>query len=469
MFYQKIEFTAAELNTNTNIVKNISMLYRGACSIRVKNNSGDSISFIPFSELDKEIYDSDSDATDLITIEDQNSESIYNVSVETRMIMFKGNGTHTSSIFCEILKDQNADQRPSLSHDELIADVKYNVNSGSNELLVNLEGHKCVENSTTEPLDADDVFVGSEWQSTLDYGVVSIAVNADKDSAVDGLIVQWSADQITVGNTDVFTIYANEPKTFTFGPANQYVRIRYVNGSEDQGFFSMQTLMRKVYVKPSSHRIKDNVANDDDAELVKSIIAAEDQNGAYVNVRSVEGTTGNNLKVSLDQVETTTNSVKTMSYSHAELHSGDHYFYKQTHLIAKAGVLDLLIVFPDTTRWGHVTIDVEAVTSQILLQRYRRTTVSANGTLKDTYNRNQNIADNNTIEIYEAPTITTVGDLTCSTTIGSGKRSSGGGERDNNEIIGQQGTNSLIRITEANIQATYVNVHIDWYEHTSIT
>ena len=35
--------------------------------------------------------------------------------------------------------------------------------------------------------------------------------------------------------------------------------------------------------------------------------------------------TGNNLRVSVDQVETTTNSLKTIDYSHAELHGGAHF------------------------------------------------------------------------------------------------------------------------------------------------
>jgi len=165
--------------------------------------------------------------------------------------------------------------------------TKANSNTGNGELLVNLEGHQCHENSTTDQLLADGVFTGSGWQDTLDYGVLSINVASDQDSATDGLDIQWSNDGVTINDHDYFTILADTPKTFTFGPAERYYRIVYTNGSGGTTTgFHLTSILRRTYVKPSSHRISDSIVGQDDAELVKSVITGEDDNGVFQNIKS---------------------------------------------------------------------------------------------------------------------------------------------------------------------------------------
>lgn len=180
----------------------------------------------------------------------------------------------------------------------IAADVEENPNTENNELLVNLQGHICLANSTETPLGAGGTFTGTSWQSTLDYGVVSIDVATDQNSATDGLVVQWSSDGENVHNTDVFTISANKYKTFTFGPANLYVRVFYTNGSTPQTFFRINTILKKTYVKPSSHRISDSIVADDDAELVKSVLAGETPSGSFVNFQA---TARGNFKVAVQE------------------------------------------------------------------------------------------------------------------------------------------------------------------------
>jgi len=51
--------------------------------------------------------------------------------------------------------------------------------------------------------------------------------------------------------------------------------------------------------------------------------------------------------------------------------------------------------------------------------------------------------------------------------LGSSK-TSGGGVRDNEEILLKQNTKYLLRIIEPNIAATNINWVLDWYEHTNI-
>lgn len=184
------------------------------------------------------------------------------------------------------------------SEDGLSAGVKNNQNTDNNELLVNLEGHQCIENTTSTPLSAAGVFTGSGWQDTIDYGILTISVVTDADSATDGLEIQWSVDGVNAIDADVFTILADNPKTFTFGPAHRYYRIKYTNGGSDQTSFNLVSILRRVYVKPSSHRIQDSIVAEDDAELVKSVITGQRPDGTFGNAGV---TSQDNLKVSLDE------------------------------------------------------------------------------------------------------------------------------------------------------------------------
>jgi hypothetical protein len=177
-------------------------------------------------------------------------------------------------------------------------DIATNPNTGSNEMLVTMQGHVCSQNSTVVPLGIGGVFTGSGWQDTLDYGVISINISTDVSSATNGLQVQWSDDGITLRDSDIFSILGTYSKTFTFGPANRYVRLVYTNGSVAQTTFSLQTILRKVYVKPSSHKINDIIVGQDDAELVKSVLTAMLPNG---NFTPIDATAGGNLKVSIEE------------------------------------------------------------------------------------------------------------------------------------------------------------------------
>lgn len=161
------------------------------------------------------------------------------------------------------------------------------------ESSVVLKGHLCVNNSTNTPLSAGAVFTGS-WEDVLDYGVISIGVVADQDSATNGLVVQWSHNASAAVDSDEFTITANRGKTFTFGPARRYFRVVYTNGAVDQTDFHLETALRRVYVKPSSHRINDTIVAQDDSELVKAVLTAEGPAGVFANISA---SLSNNLKV----------------------------------------------------------------------------------------------------------------------------------------------------------------------------
>lgn len=154
--------------------------------------------------------------------------------------------------------------------------------------------HVDAGNSTSTPLDSGDTFVGVITE-ILEEAIISISVFADKASATDGLIIEFSTDSVNFDNSDVYTISASTGEIYTIQPAAQYYRVRYINGDTTQTAFRLQTIFHHNYIKPSSHRVADQISNQDDAELVKSVITGQNGNGQFHNVKT---TADGNLTIS---------------------------------------------------------------------------------------------------------------------------------------------------------------------------
>jgi hypothetical protein len=326
----------------------------------------------------------------------------------------------------------------------------------------------CPLNTSRVPLASGAVFVGSASE-LLDYAEVSIAVYSDVASALDGLKIEFSSNGVDwFADGDNYTIAAGKSKSFSFQPPRRYFKVTYTNGGLPQTVFDIETILHKTRAKPSSHRMGDNVVLEDDAELVKAGITAEDTDtGLFTNIRAVQGDSGYNLKVSLDQVEPTTNSVQVIDYAHGELHEGKHYQVFDTANLAKAGVRNILLIASDSLRWPHTTLGVGTNDAAVIVEFFEGATYSATGTAAVTPNRNRNSVYTAGLRVFYTPTITGTGTATLfRKALGSGKIA-GGQARDDNEIILKQNTAYLLRITEGNVAATNINWEIDWYEHTN--
>lgn len=154
-------------------------------------------------------------------------------------------------------------------------------------------GHVSTDNSREDQdlLVTDEVFTG-EWENIVNFGVIVVSVFADVASATDGLMVQFSTDGTPNGIVadDSYTISAGAKKTFSFQAGAKFFRVLYTNGGSDQGHFHLQVVLKPYYVKPSSHRIQDSIIDDDDAELVKSILSGKsDITGIFENIISYRG------------------------------------------------------------------------------------------------------------------------------------------------------------------------------------
>lgn len=169
-------------------------------------------------------------------------------------------------------------------------DAEVNANG---QLKVVLDGKVDTSNTSSTPLAIDGVYTGT-GVSTLDYAMIFVNIYSDVASAVDGLSIQTSSDNVTWRSAWTFTVPAGIEQRLSFPTNKLYYRVKYTNGETAQTTFDLQTVLKKNYSKPSSHRIKDAITEEHDATLQKSVITGEDSDGTFVNI---EAGALNDLKV----------------------------------------------------------------------------------------------------------------------------------------------------------------------------
>lgn len=161
--------------------------------------------------------------------------------------------------------------------------------NGFTGLVALAPGHVSTDNSTSITLLSGATFTG-EWENIVNFGVISINTITSHDSAIDGLCIDFSSNANDIDNFDTYSISANLGNTTSIQASTKYFRIVYTNGSTEQTYFRLQTVLKPYYVKPSSHRIKDSISGENDAELVKSVLTGQsDINQTFENVTSYRG------------------------------------------------------------------------------------------------------------------------------------------------------------------------------------
>ena len=376
-------------------------------------------------------------------------------------------------------------------------------------LVTTTPGHVSTDNSTAATLTGDEMFTGA-WEDITNYGVVVITVNSSHDSATNGLMVEFSSDGTNVDSDDTYTIPADTGKTFSFQSAAQYYRVKYTNGSTEQTSFRLQTILKPYYVKPSSHRIQDNIIDDDDAELGLSVLKLRTAQNVYV---SGAATNSGNFKVSIEEFDTSvsipleaftdnmdgetglnvaaamfgradndtlipikldasTQDIQIVEHEHAEIHGGDHYEITSVVDLAINNVRDIRFTTADTAKLPHINfaIDVESETAWFLHESAIINTVGTEDTPYNNRRGSVNISglsfdfiDNTSLSNANADTdISSGSELKCGI-IGSGRKSLGT-SASNKELILKQNTIYNLRLIAT--AAGFVNYDFEWYEHT---
>lgn len=139
--------------------------------------------------------------------------------------------------------------------------------------LINIKGVVDSGNSSATPLVGDAVFPGVAFE-ILNYGIYFVSVYSDVASATDGLSIQQSHDGTNWDHTDDYTVPAGRGKNYSINPFAKWVKVVYTNGPDDQSIFRIQAV-GKGNSKPSSHRIQDPIVDEDDSELVKSVLSGQ--------------------------------------------------------------------------------------------------------------------------------------------------------------------------------------------------
>lgn len=151
-------------------------------------------------------------------------------------------------------------------------------------------------NSTTTPLKANETFTG-EGEDITNFNGLRVALKTNVESAEDGLSIQFSMDNVNWDWSDDYTIKGGYKEEISCPRTASYFRIVYTNGTEDQTYFRLSVLKERNQGKKSSHRIKDTLSEEDDAELTKSVICFVDKNEGEINSVGVQ----NPLPVDDDQ------------------------------------------------------------------------------------------------------------------------------------------------------------------------
>lgn len=157
-------------------------------------------------------------------------------------------------------------------------------------------------NSSAANIGIGGTFVG-EGIDVSQYGTISVAIQASHSSATGGLVFQGSFDNSTWFTMEAYTYTASGLKIYSMAPAGKYFRVNYTNGGSATTAFNLLTTVTNAYTKPSSQRVGDTITAENDAELVKSVLAAQKPNGDFVDI---DCTAGGNLKVSVEEYKEAT-------------------------------------------------------------------------------------------------------------------------------------------------------------------
>ena len=170
-------------------------------------------------------------------------------------------------------------------------------------------------------------------------------------------------------------------------------------------------------------------------------------------------------------VDGITTALKTIDYAHHEAHDGSYFEYVNSIDLGGAATISYVVVTPDTTKYAHFGLLVDAEL-EFDLTVYEGATGITNGSLATNpavINANRNVSDVHTTLIYTGPTLGggSKGTLIRHWHGGSGK-STGGKAGTQIELILRRNTKYWIDLTNVATPATnYISFFAGWYEHTN--
>ncbi len=241
--------------------------------------------------------------------------------------------------------------------------------------IATLSGTIDTGNSTTTLLTAGSVFTGIAFD-TLNYPTTCIIIKPSHPSATDGFSFQWSPDGTNWDVISNSSVNANEGRGFHVSHRGRYFRIVYTNGASNQTSFRLGVIHRPSSVGLISRPLDANIDDDNYAQQVRAVLAAQTPGGSYVNIDC--NNTGH-LKVTNDSVYAEDslsingdNGTAILGYrndggSPTTTASGDYSFFS-VDSAGRIGIADL---------GGSITVDGTVVASELQPSSSNVTSVSA--------------------------------------------------------------------------------------------
>ncbi len=143
---------------------------------------------------------------------------------------------------------------------------------------------KSLNNSTTILLAGGAIFQGTSDDVT-NFITTDITVISDQNSATDGLLLEWSQDNVIWNYSETFTLTANSGRFFSLHARAQYFRLSYTNSAMAQSMFGISTFHYPVDRSTYIQNINKSLEPDRAVEVIKSVLAAKVSNSPeYLNV-----------------------------------------------------------------------------------------------------------------------------------------------------------------------------------------
>jgi hypothetical protein len=169
------------------------------------------------------------------------------------------------------------------------------------------------------------------------------------------------------------------------------------------------------------------------------------------------------------RMDASTHTLQTIEYEHHEIHAGSAYFAIRSELVDSAGDVEVRFAQPDTTKYAHMTIEVDSALAATIELWAATTKTHEAGNAITPLNRNFNSTNTSGLTICHTPGGAQAGTANLTQYVGaasvSGKVNEGGGASSRHEFILKRNTAYYIKAT-SRADGNAISIILDWYEHT---